>query len=250
MTAKQQVDSPHPEKDTRAFDQEFKKASGRIGHITDDVMRWLLKFIKLDLLSLSAGDFMNLQYEIVFFGCYGPPDLKEHEWIGSPFWPSDKERYLPQIDFVEGLQEWARNSVQYIIDKDPVMFEFDSLRLNLYQDTDNRWKAHYYSNDPIEAIKYSVAQLLIRSANLLRQCPECHRHFLADRKNQEYCSLLCQGRVTTRRYRISHNLITGRKRGRPRKEKPQEKKVLKKKGTSRKKSTKRAEVKHGKKRKG
>lgn len=212
----------------KLFYQEVDKARERIGTTTDQAMAWLLRFSQEEVPQMSAGDFLNLQFELVALETYGPP-IQATPVFGIPpkarFHDTSLDQYdrLPNRDEVENFRSWLSQTLEGILKKENMIMEMPPVNLRLLYDDDyygeNQeihpgWFLAESSNGPCTR-SYRLIVLIAHVANKIRRCPECHKVFLADRRNKEYCTARCQSRVATRRFRNEHGLITGRKRGRP-----------------------------------
>src|SRR3990167_897009 len=221
-------------------------------------MQWLLNFAQRDLSILFAGDWHHLEYELTALRCLGIPDAKgvwsglKGEGITSSFDYPDVEKQgkgLMRREEIISFQALTRQTIDTILKKQSLLFKFPSLQRILFFDpprtlrsvlgnkiiTDAQllaailpgggWIERVSAENPTEVLTYLMLDLLNEHAELVRQCPEfehngCQRLFLADRKNQDFCSVKCQNRAATRRYRVEHGMISGRPRGRPRKVSP------------------------------
>ena len=218
---------------------ELAKAWQRMGNTSADVMRWLLRFERCDLSTLSSGDWSNLQYELIAFRQDGvslidnalahmmdPPLDSVHE---------DLMKHMSQPQIVS-FQKMVTQTLEAIKTKQPTQLKFPSFERCLYFNPVRRsiamsgkvvarppqWVLRSTMHDPMEALTYWFLELMKDHANAIRQCPEsgqpvCQGLFLAERKNQSFCSVNCQSRAATRRFRAEHGLSSGRPRGRPRK---------------------------------
>jgi hypothetical protein len=204
---------------------------------------WFLRFALCDLSTLSTGDWTNLRFELTSFRERGVSNEKNAlafmKGEGHVFSNYDwRDRSNPQEglitrDEVIAFQILAREALDVIRDKRSKAFRFPSLErrlsfnpmqliLNNKMVIRASWVVQTIADDPMEALTYAMLDLLKEQANFIRQCPElshagCQKLFLAERKNQSFCSIVCQSRAATRRYRIEHGLSSGRPRGRPRK---------------------------------
>ena len=55
---------------------ELFQATERIGHTSEQAMRWFLRFAQCDLSTLHDEDWFSLEYELTAFRCLGIPDAK------------------------------------------------------------------------------------------------------------------------------------------------------------------------------
>ena len=218
-------------------------------------MRWFLRFAQCDLSTLHDEDWFSLEYELTAFRCLGIPDAKgvwsglRGEGIVSSFDYPDQKRAgkaLLRREEITSFQTLTLQTLETIRKKQSLTFTFPSLKRNLFFEpprtfrslpssqliTDPKildaiipgrgWVEKISSGNPAEVLTFLMLDLLKEHAGLIRQCPEfkhegCQRLFLADRKNQDFCSVKCQSRAATRRFRVEHGLISGRPPGRPRK---------------------------------
>ncbi|MDR4470721.1 MAG: CGNR zinc finger domain-containing protein [Nitrospira sp.] len=223
---------------------ELAQASTRIGETNEDAMRWLLRFERCNLSTLSTGDWLNLRYELTAFRRHGVltatnaltyieniPMVSGHE-LDLPDNPAESLITKPEtVDF----QNVVKQIFETIRTKRPMTFTFPSLERHLYFDPNQstlcmfgkaierfpRWILRSVMKDPGESLLHWLLEFLKDNIDALRQCPEskhpaCQGLFLADRTNKNFCSVTCQSRAATRRYRTEHGLRSGRPPGRPR----------------------------------
>lgn len=211
--------------------EEIIGAIDRIGSTQEGLMRWLLKFSKRDLSSLSIGDWMNLQYEVLIFEHpYYLGNANDPHWRGRliAFLSKDPRGYpdflnepLPDKAFINNLKKLTIEVLGKIIRTEQVAFGvINEFQVNLrppQPDVHKEWIIVPSSSNRHSVLQYNLATLLVIFVDKIRSCPECEVFFLADRKNQVYCSLKHQNYASVKSYRKAHGLITGKKRGRPRK---------------------------------
>ncbi len=214
-----------------AHRKEIIGAIERIGSTQEDLMRWFLIFSKLDLAKRSSGDWMNLQYEVLIFEHpYYLGNSNDPKWRtriiaflskDSMGYPDTFNEPIPGKAFIQKLQKLAIEVLEKIILGKAVGFEkIQNFQVNLRPPLANvqkEWTIVPSSSNRHSTLKYNLATLLVIFADRIRSCPECEIFFLADRKNQTYCSVKHQGYAAVRKYRESKGLITGRPRGRPKK---------------------------------
>ena len=217
------------------------KASERVGRTPAEVAKWLLTFVSHDLDKLLQGDWSNLSSEVAWVMLRGSwegpinPPFEQEAMIFPDFRaPLDgTTRYLrkllsPDGSLIRRAHRTSKAWVEGILRRKHVSYRFTELTLSLSftlkfgEDDSGRWMHSIYTGSPLQRLQYGVLDILAQSADYVRQCPECSRLFLAERLNQGFCSVSCQARSATRRWRERHGLITGRPRGRPRKQSPED----------------------------
>lgn len=211
------------ERRQKQFLEELTRAHDRIGFTVKGALEWLLLFSQRDLSDLSSGDWSNLQYEMLAFGRYGAPVKKRGVWtrqgLLSPLSLVFTPTALPTMKRVRVFQGLVHKAVEGILSKCSLVFEPKALQLVLYPSRDPKptWDMVSASEVSEAALEYALVHLLAQGADRLRRCPRCQKLFLADRVSQEFCSRKCQTQVASYQYRVRKGLITGRRRGRPRK---------------------------------
>lgn len=227
-------------KEIALYQDEIGKAETRIQETPGAAMGWLTWFSQVKLSELSTGQGTDLGYEINLFGdsfLTGPdrfPILPSYglsvlDWEGNlrcaeeeiPLMMkklSRNERFpipLPSHAKVEGLQKKAYRLLNTFLRNDMCRMPLPKIEINIkrFPDTD-QLETQLIVNRPLELFTYNISLLVCTHALRIRRCPECIRIFLADRKNQLYCSVRCQTRVATRKYQGISEDRKG-KRGRP-----------------------------------
>lgn len=193
---------------------ELEKARDRIGHTADEAMRWLLRFAALDLDRLSAGDWLNTQYDVLALGKFGIPRVTPIQ----PFMPLHYGLATGTVlhpDKVRAVHTTARAGVEKVLDRGIPVWNVVSLEFLLLPEPVWTLMAQ---GEFDTTVSYTLAHLFAQTASRIRRCPQCQKVHLADRDNKFYCSTRCQSLAGTRRFRQAHGLISGRPRGRPRKE--------------------------------
>lgn len=199
---------------------ELEKAASRLGIGSIDMMRWVLKVAELNLSKISEGDWMNLGSELVAFNFFGGGyGTKGTVWV-------DETIKAPTRETLIAFHSLVRKILEEILNGSPVTFNMEKMTLLLFpvgKKTDE-WHFVPWGKDVDAALTYNTANLLAIHAHRVRRCPECKILFLADRKNQSFCTLKHQNYSAVRKYRESKGLISGLPRGRPPKENNQSKK--------------------------
>lgn len=230
------------------FDEEIRAAQ-RIGTTPDQAMRWVLRFAQTDLASLSEGQWLDLRAEVHVFMRQGPA-LKfggtvahigaAFDWGGAP--PKEdrppRKRITvtirPSPEQVAALQTQTRETLKGALAGHTLIFELGPLRL--YVAPSHRMAKRSFlsinTHTPVDAFGFHLAYLLTQHRLRLRECPECKTKFLADRRNQVFCSPRCQSRVRQRRWK-RHHLTKKRAKSAKQQRHPQTTKGRKRDGTKR-----------------
>ena len=207
--------------DQAADAEELQKASRRIGRTPKAWMNWILKFARTELHGLSTGGWMDLGYEIALFTLVGPPEAMqvgrsiasrahERETEGSPWLCR-----LPEPKEVAALQALADHHVEALITTRTTDFPPFQARMRVENDPRHDLGSLIVSPKTTrQSFLYGLARLLAIHAARLRRCPSCAMRFLANRRDQQYCSIRCLSRITMRRHRGTPPERFG-KRGRP-----------------------------------
>lgn len=229
------------EQEIERFKEEEAKAADRIGRTSDDATRWLIRFAQLDLNSLSEGQWSDLSAEIHAFTKRGPPLRvgRAVAHIGAVFqWriPRAEEvdpkthRSLITIDSIRPsreqtifLQKWAHFILDGLVTGASGSIAIGALHLDIlpqepsFKTSPLRIRTHTAK----DAFGFHFAHLLADHYERLRRCGECQTLFLADRRNQRFCTTRCLTRVTQRRWRERQVKAT-KKRGKGPKQRKQE----------------------------
>ena len=214
--------------------KELMQACMRVGIKPERALAWLVNFCRWDLDQLSAGDWENVIYEVVWFGIYGPAipgpwdvpsgdDLQES--ILNP------NRPLPTQRMIRDLQEWGKARLQeFIADGETVISLQPKSVLRVKRDRKTaRAEMMLKTDDLRQGFAFSFAQTLRLAGARLNQCPECQKYYSA-RANQTYFSPRCKNYVSLKKFRAKAKTAS-----QPSKKKASKKKASKKK-TSKKKT--------------
>lgn len=208
------------------FFKQLEEARGRIGNTAEDLMRWVIRFSRLEMSELVEAELLTVRFELAKFG-------ESRALVGrhrDTFpWPVARgtgqllDQELPSVKTVVMYQTKIRQVLQKIVEEREICFHTPPMahRLSWSGEVGDPNDLSYFvtaSDEPDGPYTYALIQLLASCGSYLRECNECHQIFFADRRNQTYCSNRCQTRAGTRRYRAEHGLITGRPRGRPSKD--------------------------------
>jgi hypothetical protein len=202
------------------LDEEVKAAQ-RIGNTPEQAMQWVIRFAQTELSTLSEGQWSDLMAEVDVFMLKGPP-LKigrttshvgaAFDWGGAP-----SEEYAPRNKWipvtirpprkaVEELHRCAQMSLEAVAKGNKMIFQLGPLHLTVepVHPSIKHGGLTVKTHTPFDAFAYHVAHLLVHHNRRVRRCTECKSIFLAERKNQQYCTSRCLSRVTQRRWRERH----------------------------------------------
>ncbi len=219
--------------------RDLEKARLRIGDNPIKAMEWALRFGQEDLSALSEENLRDLRYEIAIFAQVGPQGMERplpqgtttQDWSWrlrekgevAPWEPAEKEielRRLPPLEALKELHDGIVQHVDELIRTGRTEFPRTSGKLVIQYSDDHDCAVNYFhplmsKEDTRENAFWSFfAHLLTSRAHRIRRCTECRRVFLAGRRNQHYCTVRCQSRVASRKYRNTPPDRVG-KRGRP-----------------------------------
>lgn len=223
-----------------AWLDEEVKAAGRLGKTPEQVMRWVLRFVQMDLSGLSEGQWSDLGAEAHVFTKKGPPlrigrvtsyVAAVFDWGGgSPEKDLPKKgktvlTIRPSREQITELQHLTRGIFESLAAKEPILFELGplSLYVNPVSYSVKHGGLTIKVHGPFDAFGLHVAFLLAQHPGRLRRCAECQTLFLAERSNQQFCITRCLTRVTQRRWRERHRKKTAGKGTKP----PKHKAVMK-----------------------
>jgi len=201
---------------------EMRKAGLRVGWDPGDEMRWFIRFSEINPADLSIGDWSNLRYELIYVSMRsvsGFPDRRNPNSQPANFFGLGGLPKNPQFSRAE-VYTFSKRIQGYllaVLKKETLECELPGFRVVFHPSSrDEMYRMNYESDDLWVLLTYLFFDRLGDTAHLLHACPECSRFFLADRKNQRYCSLRCQTRVASRKHLGTPKHRIG-KRGRPQK---------------------------------
>lgn len=201
---------------------------------TKNRLQWLLNLADKDLSAISSGDWTNLEYELIAFHQVLPVARGDRKVDYTARIPTKKDVELFHSSIKKELNRLIEESTA-VFDTGPIVLHINPwMGVKISESDDGKlnkeiiqehapWVVSPVAETRWGASQYILSDLISRYAYIIRRCPECSKLFLADRKNQSYCSLKHQNYAAGRKYRKSKGLITGRKRGRPRKQRTPEK---------------------------
>lgn len=208
------------DQEEREMLDELFKAAERLGKNPDECMRWVLKFAQADLANYSDGQWTDLCAEVDVFTSRGPlirtgrgfvhlgaafdwsgppPEeaLPKGKWVAFTFHPSRKQ--------VTALQEHTKEILEAFAQNEEIKLVLGPLHIYL-----EPWRAFrsgglsFKTHTPADAFGFHLTLLLSHYHGRVRSCKACSTMFLADRRNQQYCTTRCLSRVTQRRWRERH----------------------------------------------
>ena len=201
----------------------MKKAGERIGETSEKALQWLLGFSKADLVKLTEGQWLDLEKEMEFFVMKPPSGLRTTWDVGRKprrglqIKPSlhPTPGFRPKIFWrrrVDRFQRLLRQWLHDLMQEYGVRFEPMEFRLRLIHPKylfprfseaelpENFGFSAFFANYE-QALAYNFAHLVGAHSGRLRLCAECKGIFLADRRQQVFCSVRCLNRATQRRWR-------------------------------------------------
>lgn len=205
-----------------ADQEELHKAYTRIGTSPKAWMQWILKFADCDLGELSAGGWMNLRYEVALFTLVGPPEAWKigHFIVAPTQWgymqSSSQLCVLPTSQEVEQCQAITNQHLAQLLQMGSTQFP-PFLGTMIISDTTTQVHLGPLAVSPktrLLSFLQGLACLLAIHAAGIRRCSGCEARFLANRRDQHFCSVRCLSRLNMRKYRGTPPERIG-KRGRP-----------------------------------
>jgi hypothetical protein len=200
----------------------LREAKKRVGHTSEDMMRWAIRFSGEYLAGRSRAQILEITRELAAFSMSSalliePGDSLPWRRISTGRAPHG---VVPRLEKLEQYQERMKDIINEVLVVGMVSVRTPSVTHHLRWEpsgAESRKLSHVIieTDDPEEPYTMALVQLLMRHGALLRKCEECEQIFLAERGHQTYCSVTCQSRAGTRRYRTQRGMITGRPRGRP-----------------------------------
>lgn len=209
---------------------EFLKASERVGIQTQNIMKWVLKFIHCDLENLSKGDFLNIQYDMRYLYNIGKLGLLNkgsdiQVWLTRPFLSLEKNQekdvvfWIPDKESIIRIQDLYKKAIDSILLKKVFQLYFYDpyVLFNPPDEHCSKWYMEHYQKSPDGIHVNNIVNLIALYADYIHKCPGCEIIFLADRINQKFCCHKCQSRQAMRKIQ---GVLPERygKRGRPKKE--------------------------------
>jgi hypothetical protein len=203
--------------------QQIDEVRRRIGRNSADMMRWAIRFSEMNLTALSSADMLNVCLELATFAepmalMLRPGD--KFPWRIVPDNEALVRWKVPDVEKVLAYQDTIHSTLEDVVKGRMIEFHTPTMTHCLLWgglEPDDTELAYLMTADKDPDAPYTLAllRLLMLHGGNLRSCLECEHTFLAERRNQTFCSSKCQTRAGTRRYRTQHGMITGRPRGRP-----------------------------------
>jgi hypothetical protein len=186
-----------------AFLAELKLAEQRIGRTPEQRLRWLLKFLEEDLDLLRPEERIAKGYDLralmdLSFGlrtAAKKPSRPGEAMLGNSAPMPDAELRAFQAEIAQGIRGLLQNP--------PQGWHLTTPQLSVWPASPGVKRGGFglrWYGEEKDAILGGVVNLLLQAGEHLRACVECHRPFVA-RKRQIYCSAPCSQRVRDRRKR-------------------------------------------------
>jgi len=164
-----------------------------------DLMKYFIRLANTDVRQLRAGDFLNLQEDLLKYFSMG----------------SDIKFQPPNMDVFESLQKTLSKHLYELMDKGktalgPFGSTIVAMRLPAKISNSEERVIFYCTNFPTDLTDlnkfyiHEFAKLLEKYGSLLRKCPHCDRIFIQLRKNAMYCDRKCQRVAVMRNIRAKH----------------------------------------------
>lgn len=177
-------------------------------------LRWLLAFSERTPFHLSQGDWLNLRHEVgALTLAVSTKSVKSAEEIEEKIKRLVESKraisILPSEEEVLELQDKIQRALKELLSPLGTTI-LGPFRVKVWVSRGDRTQIAPVRKSYIDQLvegsvtdrtMHQIAILLGKYGAMVERCPECERLFLADRKNQTYCSAKCQTRVTSRRYR-------------------------------------------------
>ena len=215
------------EKVLREVLHELERAEVRIttdkgkGNRNSDLMQWFIRLSELNPHDLSIGDWSNLKYELLFI-CFRHsfrfPERRRADIFLNRYFANRNPLEIPKISKGD-VQNLCKKIQGYLLayrKKEILEAKLPALQVFFYPTSPHGtpWAKGFHSDDLTGAFNLVFFETLDNVGHLLGTCSECGRLFIADRRNQRYCTLRCQTRVASRKYLATPEDRVG-KRGRP-----------------------------------
>ena len=184
---------------------EFMHASRRLTDRPEKVLEWVLNFCSLNLDQLSAGNWENLTFEVMWFGISGPLLPGEDFFRSEDALQNsllDPSNPLLRKEEIKKLQQWSQARLKEFINSWEITIPIQS-RSSLVVKRDRksaRTEMFLKTNDFNQSFAFAFAQILREAGARLNQCPQCQKYYSA-RSNQTYCSARCQNYVSLKKFR-------------------------------------------------
>ena len=159
-----------------------------------DLMKFYVRLANTDVRQLRAGDFLNLQEDLLKLFSLGSLNIK--------FEP-------PNVDEIESLQKTLSKHLYELMDEGktalgPFGLTIIAIRQTIKLPNSDERTIFNCMNFPAEPDKFHIhefAKLLEKYGSLLSKCPHCGRIFIQLRKNAMYCDRKCQRVAVMRKIR-------------------------------------------------
>lgn len=193
--------------------EALRKAQKRIGSAPTEVLKWLIAFAKEDLGELAIDPLRERGYEVAYFSIFGsttsgdvsPYSLLMHDRTVTGWSQEVASRLsLPNRQDLLSLQIKVRHILDHLIEQGYASVWLHELTLTIRTTAKKRrgWLDVTCSHIQ-DKFLYHMAPLLTNHAGWIRRCGDstCNCRFLGMRRIQRFCSVACQNRVASRRFR-------------------------------------------------
>jgi hypothetical protein len=214
-------------RDRKAIHQEFlrelSRARERVITGADAEAGWLVRFLQMDLESLTPGEWMTFAYEVAAFVETDLARKQTMPLVSATGWaiqsmPGEAYEYtLPSPKEAGQLQHTIKHHLRNLWESGMMPVRFKTLTLVVTQPGEaNERRGHILvaTKPKSKEFEYRMALVVAQHAGRIRMCQECERIFLAVRRDQFYCGPRCHMRVASRKRR------EGQSRGRKSAETP------------------------------
>ncbi len=180
-------------------------ARRRMGESPQERLRCLLGFLGRDLSALREGEWLELDDDLKAFATgllsgelHGPEERWWVDW--NPFAPLGRRR-------IQRIQNGLTTGLKMLLEtgkwNPPKVAAPVSLQRIRERKTGRTRIVKHYKTNLLDSIVVQAIDLKEWGGDQIRACQECHRPFLAV-KRQIYCSRRCSQRTRDRRFRAGH----------------------------------------------
>ncbi len=187
-------------------------------------MEWILRVAQEDPGELSAGDFINLGYEMTYLARYGVPqpgsfkprsfmvlgDWAQHRSLKEiqrppnqiPLKPMESLANRPSSDTTKDLVGLLRFSIEQWVDIGQAQIHSTgNTTRRLFHNKDKDTIETCSTGSIRDAFLDTFYKVLVMHGTRLDRCQDCRRIFHAKRSDQRFCGKKCQSRWGSEQYR-------------------------------------------------
>lgn len=167
-----------------------------------------MAFAQRDLSAFTPGEWTDTAAELRAFcnfpfGSFTHPRLPDHPLTTLDEWPT---RTLTEADIRAAHRAFQKFLDVLVTDKWADTGDLSiGVSVHLTQDPEHPERSGVAvvgrTDSIVTKAMWGLMTLLTAYGGRLKQCPECHRFFVAPRTNQASCKTQCLSRKTTRAYR-------------------------------------------------